>query len=140
MPEEKRRVNFNAPEPLVRQADIVTDLLDVSRTRLLVEALQDEIEEFVDDEQFQKELREAYYDRRVEFSSLKTVLGTEEAMRVRMLRESLDRDVPEPRDGSELPTQEEFYAEPVSEWTPDGQKSSTGRADDREPDEERSGS
>lgn len=118
MVEEKTRVNFNAPEPLVRQADVVTDLLDVSRTRLLVEALRDEIEEITHDEQFQRRLREAYYDGRVDVSTIRSILGTEEAMRVRLLRDALDREPPEPRAEDGIPSAVEFYSEPVSEWTP----------------------
>lgn len=119
MAEEKTRVNFNAPESLVRQADAVTDLLDVSRTRFLVEALRDEIEELARDEQFRRTVREAYYDGRVDFATVRSILGTEEAMRVRLLRETLDREPPEPELGDGVPTEEEFYAEPVPEWTPD---------------------
>lgn len=119
MVEEKTRVNFNAPEPLVQQADIISDLLDISRTRLLVEALQDEIEELTSDEQFRQKVREGYYDRRVDFSTVKSILGSEEAMRMRLLRNSVDRELPEPQVESELPSREEFYSEPLSEWTPD---------------------
>jgi hypothetical protein len=123
MPEGKTRVDFNAPESLVERADVVTDLLDISRTRLLVEALEDEIEELTNDEQFRRRVREAYYDDRVDFSTVRSILGTEEAMRVRHLRESLDRDPPAPRVEGDLPSPEEFYAEPVAEWTPDDEES-----------------
>jgi hypothetical protein len=119
MAEEKTRVNFNAPEPLVRQADVVADLLDVSRTRLLVEALQDEIEDITSDEQFQRQLREAYYDGRVDVATVRSILGSEEAMRVRRLRNELDREPPEPHTEDGVPSAAEFYAEPPAEWTPE---------------------
>lgn len=117
--DEKTRVDFNAPESLVEQADIVTDLLDISRTRLLIEALRDEIEELAHDEQFQRRLKEAYYDGHVDFSTVRSILGTEEAMRVKLLRESMDRNPPQPRTEGGLPSRDEFYSESVSEWTPD---------------------
>jgi hypothetical protein len=41
MAEEKTRVDFNAPASLVEQADAIADLLGVSRTQLLVDALRD---------------------------------------------------------------------------------------------------
>lgn len=124
--EEKTRVDFNAPESLVEQADIVTDLLDISRTRLLIEALRDEIEEMARDEQFRQKLKEAYYEGHVDFTTVRSILGTEEAMRMRLLRESMDREPPEPQAESGLPSQEEFYSESISRWTPDEEESNDG--------------
>lgn len=129
MAEEKTRVNFNAPEPLVQQADVVTDLLDISRTRFLVEAIQDEIEEITRSEQFQRKLKEAYYDGRVDFSTVRSILGTEEAMRVRLLRETLDREPPKPQVEEEVLSVEEFYSGSVPEWTPDEADSDGGRTE-----------
>lgn len=129
VPEEKTRVNFNAPKTLVNQADIITELLDISRTRLLIEALRDEIEEMARNEQFQHKLKEAYYDGRADFSTIESIMGREEAMRMKLLRESLGRDVPEPQVEDELPSQEEFYSESISEWTPDTEDD--GGIDDR---------
>lgn len=129
MAEEKTRVDFNAPEPLVRQADAITDLLDISRTRLLIEALQDEIEEITRNAQFRREVREAYYDGYVDFSTVRSILGTEEAMRVRLLQEALDRRPPDPQVEDGVLSQNEFYAEPISEWTPDEVGSDDGRTE-----------
>ena len=119
MAEETTRVNFNAPDPLVRQADVITDLLDMSRTQFLVEAIRDEIEDVTSDEQFRRRLREAYYEGHVDLSTVKSVLGTEEAMRVQLLRESLQHEPPEPKVEDPLPSQEEFYSDSVAEWTPE---------------------
>lgn len=119
MAENKTRVDFNAPESLVERADAVADLLDISRTQLLVEALRDELETRLSDEQFQRQLRQAYYDDRLDFETVEAMLGTEEALRLQLLQESLTRDAPEPRLDGELPTQAEFYDGPVPEWTPD---------------------
>jgi len=41
----KTRVDFNAPRSLVERADSVVEILDISRTRLLIDALEDELEE-----------------------------------------------------------------------------------------------
>lgn len=119
MAEEKTRVDFNAPASLVQQADLVADLLDISRTRLLVDALRDEIDERVRDRQLQRRLREAYYTDSIDFETVEAILGTEEAMRMKLLRESLDREPPEPQVETALPSRKEFYSDPPSSWTPD---------------------
>lgn len=120
MSERKTRVDFNAPTSLVEQADSIATLLDISRTQLLIDALRDEIDELAADEEFQRRLRDAYYAGRVEFGVVESILGTEEAMRMKLLRASLDRDPPKPRLDDELPPAEAFYGgDEVSEWLPD---------------------
>lgn len=118
MSKEKTRVDFNAPTPLVERADAVAGLLGISRTQLLVDALRDEIDELATDEAFRHELETAYYEGRIDTEFVKAVLGTEEAMRMRLLRESLTRDPPEPVE-SELLEDVDFYDGELSEWTPD---------------------
>lgn len=125
MAEEKTRVDFNAPASLVERADSVADVLGVSRTRLLIEALEDELAELADDEQFRQRLAEAYYDGRADFDTVDSVLGREAAMRMRLLRASFDRSVPEPR-GGDLPADEAFYDGAVPEWTPPGTDDADG--------------
>jgi hypothetical protein len=44
MAEEKTRIDLNAPKSLVERADSVVEILDISRTRLLIDALEDEVE------------------------------------------------------------------------------------------------
>lgn len=119
MSEETVRVDFNAPVSLVEQADSVADLLGISRTQLLIEALRDELEELASDETVEHELRAAYYHGRVEFDVVESVLGTEDAMRLKLLRESIDREPPEPELDDGLPADEAFYDGDVPEWTPD---------------------
>jgi len=119
MPEEKTRVDFNAPASLVERADRVVDVLDISRTRLLIEALEDQLEENADDEEFRRRLDDAYDDDRVDFETVESILGREEAMRMKLLKESIDREPPEPTLADDLPIDEEFYDGLVPEWTPD---------------------
>lgn len=120
MAEEKTRVNFNAPPSLVEQADSVAALLDVSRTQLLVDALRDEIDALAEDEGFRRRLAEAYYADEIDHDDVESILGTEEAMRMKLLRASLDREPPEPELSEELPSDAEFYGEDaLPEWTPD---------------------
>jgi hypothetical protein len=117
MGEEKTRVDFNAPKSLVERADSVVEILDISRTRLLIDALEDELEALARDEAFRRRLSDAYYDGRVDDETVEAILGREEAMRVKLLRESIDRTpaVPTLEDG--LPSDEAFYDGEVTEWT-----------------------
>jgi len=119
---EKARVDFNAPEDLVEEADTVAELLDTSRTNLLVDALRQRLDEIASDEAFRRRLREAYYDDRLGFETVAMVLGREEATRLRLLRESLDRKPPVPNTAEiDLPSEVEFYDGEPPEWTPDEQ-------------------
>ena len=117
MAEEKTRVDFNAPKSLVERADSVVDILDISRTRLLIDALEDEIEELANDEEFRRRLSDAYYDGRVDYETVEAILGREEAMRMKLLRESIDRTPPIPTLNDGLPSDEAFYDDEVSKWT-----------------------
>ena len=116
MAEEKTRVDFNAPKSLVERADSVVDILDISRTRLLIDALEDELEKLANDEEFRRRLSDAYYDGRVDYDTVEAILGREDAMRLKLLRESIDRTpaIPTLKDG--LPSDEAFYDGEVSEW------------------------
>ena len=128
MAEEKTRVDFNAPTSVVERADTVAELLGISRTQLLIDALQDELDELADDDGFRSRLRDAYYDEHVGFQTVRSVLGQEEAMRMKLLRASIDREPPEPQLKAELPTDEEFYDGEVPVWRSD----EAGDGDDAE--------
>ncbi|MCU4802371.1 hypothetical protein OB920_18500 [Halobacteria archaeon HArc-gm2] len=125
MAEEKTRVDFNAPKSLVERADSVVEILDISRTRLLIDALEDELEAFANDEEFRRRLGDAYYDDRVEYDTVEAVLGREEAMRMKLLRESIDRTPAEPRLADALPSDDEFYDGDVPEYTDSDGSAST---------------
>jgi len=117
MAEEKTRVDFNAPKSLVERADSVVEVLDISRTRLLIDALEDELEDLANDEEFRRRLSDAYYDDRVDDDTIEAILGREEAMRLKLLRESIDRTPAIPELEGDLPSDDVFYDGEVSEWT-----------------------
>lgn len=119
MAEEKTRVDFNAPASLVERADRVAELLGVSRTQLLVEALRDELAALADDDAVRRRLTEAFYDGRADYETVEDVLGTEEAMRLRLLRESFDREPPEPAVDDSRPSPDEFYEGDIPNWNPE---------------------
>ena len=117
MAEERTRVDFNAPKSLVERADSVVEILDISRTRLLIDALEDELEALANDEEFRRRLNDAYYDGRVEYDTVEAVLGREEAMRMKLLRASIDRTPAVPQLEDDLPRDEAFYNGEIAEWT-----------------------
>ncbi|MGN8218484.1 hypothetical protein ACTG0T_09055 [Halococcus morrhuae DSM 1307] len=114
MVEEKAWVDFNALALVVERIDTVAELLDISRTRLLIAALHDEPDALVNDEGFRTQLRDAYYAERIDFQTVQSVLSQEEAMRLQLLRASIDRDPPEPQLKAALPSDDEFYDGDVS--------------------------
>jgi hypothetical protein len=126
MAEEKTRVDFNAPASLVERADRVVDVLDISRTRLLIEALEDELEEIADDDEFRRRLGDAYYADQVDFETVESIVGREEALRMKLLKESIDREPLEPTLADDLPSDEAFYDGPVPEWIPDEESDDDG--------------
>ena len=129
MAEEKTRVDFNAPKSLVERADSVVEILDISRTRLLIDALEDELETLANDEEFRRRLSDAYYDGRVEYDTVEAILGREEAMRMKLLRASIDRTPAIPQLDVELPRDDAFYDGEISEWT----GSDSSESDDESP-------
>jgi hypothetical protein len=124
MAEEKTRVDFNAPKSLVKRADSIVEILDISRTRLLIDALEDELEALANDEEFRRRLSDAYYDERVDYDTVEAILGREEAMRLKLLRESIDRTPAIPELEDDLPSDDVFYDDEISEWTDSGSSDS----------------
>lgn len=120
MSEDTVRVDFNAPASLVEEADAVADLLDTSRTSLLVDGLRKQLEEVASEEAFQRRLRDAFYDGRVSRETVARVFGTEEAVRMELLRDSLERDPSVPdAEHVHVPDAESFYAGEVPTWQPE---------------------
>jgi predicted transcriptional regulator len=117
MADEKTRVDFNAPQSLVERADRVAEILDISRTRLLIDALEDELETLATDAEFRRRLSDAYYDDRVDYDTVESILGREDAMRMKLLRASIDRTPAEPQLADSLPSDESFYEGELPEWT-----------------------
>ena len=117
MAEEKTRVDFNAPESLVERADSVVEILDISRTRLLIDALEDELEALATDEEFRRRLSDAYYDGRVDYDTVEAILGREEAIRMKLLQASINQTPAIPQLEDDLPSDDAFYDSEIPEWT-----------------------
>ena len=117
MTEEKTRVDFNAPESLVERADSVVEILNISRTRLLIDALEDELEALATDGEFRRRLSDAYYDGRVDYDTVEAILGREEAIRMKLLRASINQTPAIPQLEDDLPSDDAFYDGEIPEWT-----------------------
>jgi hypothetical protein len=90
--DEPRRVHFQSPEYLVERLDAIADLYDTDRTDLLVEAIREFLEETADSESFQDLVATKYYDDQLEFETVKQLVGTETAQRLRLLKADLEGD------------------------------------------------
>jgi hypothetical protein len=117
MAEERTRVDFNAPASLVERADSVVEILDISRTRLLIDALEDELEALANDEEFRRRLSDAFYNERTDYDTLEAILGREEALRMKRLKASIDQTPATPQLEDELPSDDAFYDGEIPEWT-----------------------
>jgi hypothetical protein len=117
MAEEKTRVDFNAPKSLLERADSVAEVLDISRTCLLINALEDKLEALATDEEFRRHLSDAYYDDCVDYDTIESILDRGEAIRMKLLRESIDRNPAISELEDNLPSDNALYDGEVSEWT-----------------------
>lgn len=99
--DDPRRVHFQSPEHLIDRLDAVADVYDTDRTDLLVDAIREYITETVEDEAFQDLVTSKYYDEQIGFQTVKRVLGTSTANRLRILKASLESN---PRDLDTSPT------------------------------------
>jgi len=116
MSEEKARVEFDAPKSLVERVDTVAEVLEIPRTRLLIDALENKLDELATEETVRRRLSNAYYDDRTDYDTVEAILGHEEAMRLKLLRESIDQTSAIPELKDDLPSDDSFYDGGVAEW------------------------
>lgn len=90
--DEPQRVHFQSPEYLVDRLDAMAELLGTDRTALLVEAIREYVDERSESEAFKQMVATKYYDDRLDFETVKQVLGAETAQRLRLLKADLERD------------------------------------------------
>ena len=113
---EKTRVKFDAPTSLIERVDTVSEVLDIPRTRLLIDALENKLDELANEETFRRRLSDAYYDGRTDYDTVETILGREEAMRLKLLRASIDQTFAIPELKDDPPSDDTFYDGEVAEW------------------------
>jgi hypothetical protein len=88
--DDPRGVHFQSPEYLVDRLDVIAELFDKDRTDLLVEAIRECIEDTADSETFQELVATKYYDDKLEFETVKQLVGAETAQRLRLLKADLE--------------------------------------------------
>ena len=113
---EKTRVEFDAPTSLIERVDTVSEVLDIPRTRLLIDALENKLDELANEETFRRRLSDAYYDGRTDYDTVETILRREEAMRLKLLRASIDQTFAIPELKDDLTNDDTFYDGEVAEW------------------------
>ncbi len=92
MSSDKRRVQFRAPGRLVDRADALAEVLGEDRTAVLVTALREYLQDAAHDDALTQEIAAAYYDGEITYEQLESLLGTEEAGNIRVLKRQLDED------------------------------------------------
>ncbi len=89
---ETKRVNFNFPQDLVEQADVLGEVEQRDRTDIVVTALREYLRDAKTDEQIIQDIAGAYYDERIDFEQLLVVVGPEKAGNFRILKQQLDEE------------------------------------------------
>lgn len=90
--DDPRRVHFQSPDYLVDRLDAIADLYGTDRTDLLIEAIREYIKSTADSDTFQERVAEGYYQDDLEFETVKQLVGTETAHRLRLLKKDLEDD------------------------------------------------
>lgn len=84
------RVNFRLPDELLEKADVAAEVTHKNRTEIVSEALREYLQEVEDDEQFRETVVELYLDDQIDFETLTTVIGRQDAESVRASKAILD--------------------------------------------------
>jgi predicted transcriptional regulator len=92
MASDKKRVQFRAPHRLIDRTDALAEVLGEDRTNILVTALREYLQEATHDDALTQEIAAAYYDDKITFEQLKSLVGAEEAANLRVLKQQLDED------------------------------------------------
>jgi hypothetical protein len=69
----ENRVEFDAPKSLVERVDNVAEVLDIPRTQLLIDAIENKLDELANEETFRRRLSDAYYDGRTDYDTIETI-------------------------------------------------------------------
>ncbi|UTF54887.1 ribbon-helix-helix domain-containing protein [Natronosalvus rutilus] len=86
-----RRVNIRLPNELIKKADLVAKVAHKNRTEVIKEALQEYIEGIENEAQFKEAVTELYLEDQIEFDTLKTVLGRQDAEAIRTSKTVLEQ-------------------------------------------------
>ena len=79
MSSDKKRVQFRAPGRLIDRVDALATVLGEDRTDVLITALREYLQDASHDDAITQEIATAYYDDKINYEQLKTLVGSEEA-------------------------------------------------------------
>ncbi|WP_247729197.1 ribbon-helix-helix domain-containing protein [Halovivax limisalsi] len=85
------RANFRLPEELLEKADIAAEITHRNRTEIVTEALREYLSDIEDDESFNEAVVELYLDDEIQFETLSTFIGRQDAESVRSSKAILDQ-------------------------------------------------
>lgn len=89
---ETRRVHFHSPEQLIERVDAIASILHKDRTAVLNEALREYVGDAADSDSFQQLVANEYYEDRLEFDTVKKLVGVDTAQQFRLLKADLNSD------------------------------------------------
>jgi hypothetical protein len=98
---ETQRVHFHSPEHLIERVDAIATLFQKDRTDVLNEALREYVDETANDDSFRSIVANEHYEDRLDFETVKQLVGAAVAQRFRLLKRDLDSeplDLPAPSD------------------------------------------
>jgi hypothetical protein len=98
---DTQRVHFHSPEHLIERVDAIATIFHKDRTDVLNEALREYVTETASDDSFQAIVANEFYEDRLDFETVKQLVGTDAAQRFRLLKRDLDSeqlDLPAPGD------------------------------------------
>lgn len=90
--DDTQRVHFNSPRHLIERVDAIAALVSKDRTDLLNEALREYVHETANSDSFQQLVGNEFYEDRVDFETVKQLVGAETAQRFRLLKADLDSE------------------------------------------------
>ena len=96
---DRKRVHFLGPKDLIERVDALAEAMDHNRTDVITEALREYVDETTNHGRVRQRLAFEFYEDEISFETLASLVGFEEAARIRLLKHDLDAeplDVPAP--------------------------------------------
>lgn len=88
--DETRRVHFHSPERLIERVDAIANLVHKDRTAILNEALREYVMDTANSDDFQQLVANEYYEDRMDFQTVKQLVGADTAQRFRLLKADIN--------------------------------------------------
>lgn len=89
---DTQRVHFHSPEHLIERVDAIATIFHKDRTDVLNEALREYVSETASDDSFQAIVANEFYEDRLDFETVKQLVGADAAQRFRLLKRDLNSE------------------------------------------------